>query len=124
MTFMTLTATPQPRATESSTPLNLTTLLAAGSIGSNTGVEFANDNRSVLFVEQGTAASTVVVAIGATVEGEPVTSITYAGAASDILMIGPFDDIEDVEPGDLIQVTFGTPANIAGVALISNSGAV
>lgn len=123
MTFMTLTATPQPRATEASTPLNLTSLLAAGGLGSNTGVEFTNSNREVLYVEQGTATSTVVVAIGTTVEGEPVTSITYAGVANDILMIGPFDTDIDTEPGNLIQVTFGTPANIAGVALVSNSGA-
>lgn len=124
MTFMTLTATPQPRATESSTPVDLTALLAEGSLGSNTGVEFVNDNRSVLYIEQGTAVTNFTVAIGATVEGEPVSSITYTGVASHIQFIGPFDDVEDVQPGDLIQVTFATAANVTGVALISNSGAV
>lgn len=124
MTLMTLTATPQARAGNGATPLNLTTLLAAGSIGSNTGIVFTNSNREVLYVQQGTAASTIVVAIGTTVEGEPVASITYAGVASDIQMIGPFDTDIDEEPGNLIQVTFGTPANIVGVALVANSGAI
>lgn len=124
MTFMTLTATPQPRATESSTPVDLSALLTAGGLGSNTGVVFVNDNRSVLYIEQGTAATNFTVAIGQTVEGEPVTSITYTGVASHIQMVGPFDTVEDVEPGNLIQVTFATAANVTGVALISNSGAV
>jgi hypothetical protein len=123
MTLMTLTATPQPRATESSTPVDLTALLASGSLGSNTGVEFVNSNEEVLYIQQGTAATNFTVAIGATVEGEPVSSITYTGIASALQFIGPFDDVEDVEPGGLIQVTFTTAANISGVALISNSGA-
>ena len=121
MTNMTLTATPQPRASSTSTPLNVTTLLA--SIGSNTGVQFANSNREVLYVQLGTAASTIVVAIGATVEGEPVTSVTYNGVANDLMLIGPFDTVEDTEPGNLITVTFGTAANVSGVALVANAGA-
>jgi hypothetical protein len=77
----------------------------------------------VLFVQLGTAASTIVVAIGSTVEGQPVTSITLTGVANDIMMIGPFNTDFDVQPGSLIDVTFGTPANVAGVALVANSGA-
>jgi hypothetical protein len=123
MTLITLTATPQPRATSGSTPVNLTALLASGSLGSSTGVEFVNSNEEVLYIQQGTAATNFTVVIGETVEGEPVTGITYTGVASALQFIGPFDDVEDVEPGALIQVTFATPANISGVALIRNSGA-
>ncbi len=123
MTFLTLTATPQPRATAASTPVDLTALLTAGALGSNSGVEFTNNRNQVLYIEQGTAASNFTLTVGATVEGEPVSSITYTGVASHIQFIGPFDDVEEVQPGDLIQVTFATPANITGVALVANSGA-
>jgi len=119
--YLNLTPTQQPK-TGATAPVNLTTLLSAGSLGSNTGVTFTNSGREVLYVEQGTAASTVVVAIGTTVEGEPVTSLTFAGVANDILIIGPFNADEDFEPGSVIEVTFGTPANIAGVALLQNTG--
>jgi hypothetical protein len=121
MSLLTLTPTQQPK-TSAAAPLNLTTLLAAGGIGSNTGVEWVNSGREVLYVQQGTAASTVVVSIGTEVEGEPVTSITFAGTANDILVIGPFNADEEFQPSDLIEVTFGTPANISGVALLQNVG--
>lgn len=120
MTILSLTATAQPK-TGASAPLNLTTLLAAGTLGSDTGVSFTNTGKEVLYVQQGSTPSTIIVAIGTTVEGEPVTSITFAGVASDIQMVGPFDADED-EPGGLIQVTFGTPANVTGVALVQNAG--
>ena len=123
MTFLTLTPTVQARPGSASAPLNLTTLLAAGTLGSNTGVEWQNGNREVLYVQLGTASSTIVVAIGTTVEGQAVSSITYTGVANDIMMIGPFDTDFNVEPGNFIQVTFGTAANVAGVALVSNTGA-
>ncbi|MGH3296090.1 MAG: hypothetical protein ACRDP7_30255 [Trebonia sp.] len=123
MTFLTLTPTSQVRAVGGATPLNVTALLAAGGLGSNTGVEFVNSGREALWIEQGTAPTNFTVAIGETVEGESVTGITYTGVASAIQEIGPFDEVEDVQPGDLIQVTFATPANITGVALIGNVGA-
>jgi hypothetical protein len=119
--FLNLTPTQQPK-TGATAPVNLTSLLAAGSLGSNGGVTFTNSGREVLYVQQGTAASTIVVAIGTTVEGEPVTSLTYAGVVSDIQVIGPFNEDEDFQPGDIIEITFGTPANITGVALLQNTG--
>jgi hypothetical protein len=122
MTLLTLTATPQPR-TGDDAPLNLTALLAAGSLGSNTGIQFQNSNREVLYVQQGTAATAVTVTIGTTVEGQAVQSKTYAGVASAIQMLGPFDTDFDVQPGDWVQVTFATPADVTGVALVANAGA-
>jgi hypothetical protein len=122
MTFLTLNATPQAKPAAGA-PLNLTALLAAGALGSNTGVEFTNSGREVLYVQCGTAASTIVVTIGSTVEGQPVTSLTLNGVTSDIVMIGPFNTDFDVQPGSLVEVTFGTPANVSGVALVANSGA-
>jgi hypothetical protein len=123
MTTMTLTATPQPRAGNGATPANLTTLLAAGGLGSNTGVQFENSNREVLYIEQGTAKSDFTVSIGTTILGQAVQSITYTGVVSDIQFIGPFDTLFDVQPGDWIEVTFATPANVTGVALVANVGA-
>ena len=122
-TFLQLTATPQPKPS-SGGPLNRTALLAAGSIGSAGGVEFINDAKSVLCIQQGTAPTNFTLLIGTTVEGEPVTSITYTGVASALQEIGPFNSDFDVEPGGWIQVTFTTPADVVGVALVSNSGAV
>jgi hypothetical protein len=124
MTFMTLTATPQARAGNGNVPLNLTTMLAAGALGSNSGVEWVNGNREVLYIQQGTAKSDFTLSVGTTIEGQSVQSITYTGVANDIQFIGPFDSLFDVNPGDFIQVTFATPANVTGVALVSNSGAV
>lgn len=121
MSLMTLTATPQSRATGDATPLDLTGMLTG--LGSNTGVEFTNSGRETLWIQQGTTPSSFTLAIGETVEGEPVTSITYPGIASAMQNIGPFDDVEDVQPGDLIQITFATPADVTGVALIANVGA-
>jgi hypothetical protein len=122
-TFLQLTPTVQPKPSTGQA-LNLTTLLAAGSIGSAGGVEFVNDNRSVLYIEQGTAATNFTLAVGATIEGQPVSSITYTGVASDIQRLGPFDSAYNVEPGDLVQVTFATPADVTGVALVRDPGAV
>lgn len=124
MTSMTLTPTPQARAGNGNVPLNLSALLTAGGIGSNTGVQWQNGNREVLYIEQGTAKSDFTVSIGETVEGQAVQSITYTGVAAAIQMIGPFDSVFDVNPGALIEVSFAIQANIVGVALISNSGAV
>lgn len=121
MTILTLTPTVQPR-TGSTAPLNLTALLAAGSLGSNTGVSFANTGKEVLYFQLGSSASTDVVAIGATVEGQSVTAINESPTVSAISMVGPFDSDED-QPGGTIQVTFGTPANVTGVALVQNAGA-
>jgi hypothetical protein len=122
-TYLQLTATPQPKPS-SGVALNRSALLAAGALGGATGVEFVNSSREVLSIQQGTAATNFTVVIGTTVEGEPVTSITYTGIASAIQEIGPFNSDFDVEPGGWIQVTFATAANITGVVLVQNSGAV
>jgi len=122
MTNLPLTATPQPGA-GSDAPLNLTVLLAAGALGSATGVQFRNSNREVLYVQQSATPSTIVVTIGTEVEDEPVQSKTYAGIASALQVLGPFDTDFDVQPGDLIVVTFGTPADVTAVALVANTGA-
>jgi hypothetical protein len=123
MTTMTLIATPQPRAGNGATPLNLTTLLAAGGLGSNTAVEWVNSGREVLYIQQGTAKSDFTVSIGTTVEGQPVSSITYTGVAGAIQFIGPFNEDFEVQPGSLVVVTFATAANVTGVTLVANVGA-
>lgn len=122
-TFLQLTATPQPKPS-SGVPLNRTALLSAGALGGAGGVEFENSGREVLSIQQSATASNFTVAIGTTVEGEPVTSITYTGVNSAIQEIGPFNDDFDVQPGDWVQVTFATPSDVTGVALVQNSGAV
>jgi hypothetical protein len=122
MTFLTLTATPQPQNGPNA-PLNLTALLAEGSLGSNTGVEFTNSNREVLYVQQGETATNITVTIGTEVEGEPVQSKTYDGVASALQLLGPFNTDFDVQPGDQIEVTFTTAADITAVALVANVGA-
>lgn len=122
MALLSLTATPQPK-TGTNAPLNLTALLAAGVIGSNTGVSFSNTGKEVLYVQQSATPSTIVVTIGTTIEGQPVSSITLTGVASAIQMVGPFPADEN-QPGGLINITITTPANVTGVALVQNAGVV
>lgn len=122
MTLLTLTPTAQPK-TGSSAPLDISALVAAGTLGANTGVSFANSGREVLHFSLTTATSTVIVAIGTTIEGQAVTSITLTPTyvSGHLYQVGPFATDEN-QPGGTIQVTFGTPANVSGVALIQNAG--
>ncbi|MGA5820808.1 hypothetical protein ACPC54_23445 [Kitasatospora sp. NPDC094028] len=66
-------------------------------------------------------ASTVVVNIGTTIEGQPVSAITAALATNATNIVGPFPTDEN-QPGGLIYVDFGTPASVTGVALVQNAG--
>ncbi|WP_042400202.1 hypothetical protein [Streptacidiphilus carbonis] len=119
MTLLSLNATPQPR-TGSAAPVNLTALLAAGTLGSNTGVSFVNTGREVLLVNVTSGGSTCSVAIGTTIEGQAVSPLTPVLTSSAINAIGPFPADEN-QPGGLIQVTFGTTANVT-CALLQNTG--
>lgn len=119
MTLLSLTATPQPK-TGAGAPLNLTALLAAGTLGSNTGVSFTNTGREVLYVSTAVGGSTCTVAIGTTIEGQSVASLTPTLTASTIGILGPFPADEN-QPGGTMTITFGTPANVT-VALVQNAG--
>lgn len=121
MTLLSLTATQQPR-TGSSAPVNLTTLMAAGTLGSNTGVTFTNTGREVLFVNVASGGSTCSIAIGTTIEGQPVTALTPTLTASAINVLGPFPSDEN-QPGAIMQITFGTTANVT-CALLQNVGVI
>lgn len=122
MARLTLTPTQLPK-TGASAPLNITSLIAAGTLGSNTGVSFANSGREFLALTMGSSASTAIVNIGTTVEGQAVTSITFNPTVSVTSIIGPFPADEN-QPGALIFVDFGTPANVTGVALLQFVGVV
>jgi hypothetical protein len=123
VTLLNLTPTSEAKPGQAAAPLDLTALLTAGVVGANTGVTFVNSGKETLYVQMGTAVSTIVVTIGSTVEGQGVSSITYSGlVASHIYEIGPFNSDFD-GAASVVTVTFGTPANVAGVALVSNAGA-
>src|SRR5690242_10477410 len=100
MSLLTLTPTQFPR-TGASAPLNLTTLMAAGTLGSNTGVSFSNTGREVLFVNVAVGGSTGSIAIGTTVEGQAVSPLTPTLTSSAINVLGPFPSDEN-QPGGLI----------------------
>lgn len=119
MSLLTLTATQQPK-TGSGAPVNLTSLIAAGTLGANTGVSFVNTGREVLFVNVAVGGSTCSIAIGTTIEGQAVAALTPVLTTSAINVIGPFPADEN-QPGGTIQVTFGTPANVT-VGLLQNAG--
>ena len=119
MSLLTLTPTQLPR-TGSAAPLNLTTLIAAGAVGSNTGVQWQNTGREFLVIAVASGGSTCSIAIGTTVEGQAVSPLTPTLISSATNVIGPFaTDI--TAPGGLITVTFGTPASIT-VALCQYVG--
>jgi len=118
MSLLTLTPTQMPR-TGASAPLNLTSLIAAGTLGSNTGVTWQNTGREVLLITVGSGGSTCTIPIGTTVEGQAVSSLTPTLTASTTELIGPFPT--DEESGGNITVNFGTPANVT-VALVQYVG--
>lgn len=120
MARLSLTAVSQPK-TGASAPLNITSLIAAGVLGANTGVSFVNTGREVLYVLSGVTATTANVNIGATIEGQAVAAIPLTLHASSTDVIGPFPTDEN-QPGGLIFVDFVAPANVTGVALLQNAG--
>ncbi|NUQ95291.1 MAG: hypothetical protein HOY79_01570 [Streptomyces sp.] len=120
MANLSLTATAFPK-TGASAPLNLTSLLTAGSLGANTGVTWSNTGREILCVQLGASASTCQILIGTTIEGQAVASLTPTLVTSAINVIGPFPSDEQ-GPGGVMTVTFGTPANVTGVALLQFIG--
>jgi hypothetical protein len=118
MARLTLTATQAP-GTGSSAPLDLTALLTAGSLGSNTGVSFPWNPTYKLFVLTVTGATTIIVNIGTTIEGQAVASITLnATTAAHVYEVGPFP-LDEEQQGAVMWVDFGTAANVSGVALIA-----
>jgi hypothetical protein len=119
VSLLSLTATQQPK-TGSGAPVNLTALMAAGTLGANTGVSFTNTGREVLFVNVAVGGSTCSIAIGTTIEGQAVAPITPTLTASAVNVLGPFPADEN-QPGGLMTITFGTPANVT-VALLQNAG--
>lgn len=118
MSLLTLTPSQLPM-TGAAAPLNLTTLAAAGTLGSNTGVTWSNTGREFLVVNVASGGSTCSIAIGTTIEGQPVAPLTPTLVSSAWNVIGPFPTDEEV--GGMIQVTFGTPANVT-VALVQFVG--
>jgi hypothetical protein len=119
MTLLTLTPTQLPRT--SSAPLNLTTLVAAGTLGSNTGVTWANTGREFLAVTVTSGGSTCSVAIGTTIEGQAVSPISLTLTSSATNLIGPFATDETL--AGAMTVNFGTPANVT-VALVQYVGVI
>jgi hypothetical protein len=110
MSLLTVTPTQFPK-TGSGAPLNLTSLMAAGTLGSNTGVSFSNTGKEVLFVNVASGGSTCSIAIGTTIEGQAVSALTPTLTASAVNVIGPFPSDEN-QPGGTMTITFGTPANV------------
>lgn len=120
MARLSMTATQQPK-TGSTAPVNLSSLLTAGTLGSNTGVSFSNTGREVLYVQSGATATTANVQIGTTIEGQAVTALSLTLHASSIDVIGPFPTDEN-QAGGLIYVDFAAAADVTGVALVQNAG--
>lgn len=121
MSLLTLTPTQLPR-TGAAAPLNLTSLMAAGVIGSNAGVTWSNTGREFLVVNVATGGSTASVVIGTTIEGQAVAPITLTLTASAINIIGPFPSDETLN--GQMTVNFGTPANVSGIALTQYVGVI
>lgn len=120
MSNLALTPSPFPK-TGASAPLNLTSLLTAGTLGANTGVTWTNTGREILYVQLGASTSTCQILIGTTIEGQTVPALTPTLVTTAINVIGPFPSDEQ-GPGGTMTVTFGTPANVTGVALLQFIG--
>ncbi|MCX4750899.1 hypothetical protein OG455_41195 [Kitasatospora sp. NBC_01287] len=120
MSLLSLSPTQLPR-TGASAPLNLTTLMAAGTLGSNTGVTWANTGREFLVIAVASGGSTCSIPIGTTIEGQAVAPLTPTLTASATNVIGPFPSDETL--GGVMTVNFGTAANVT-VALVQYIGVI
>lgn len=117
-----LNLTPQPLTVGGASPTDLTTALAASLLGSNTGILFPNDLRSIVIV-QATAATTVTSEIGVTVEGESVPGVPGNIAAAGIYLYAPYPSQFDKQDGTGdVEVDFGTPASVGGVVVVHIPG--
>ena len=106
------------------TPEDLTTLLSGSPLGSNTGVLFANSGRVVLAVSV-TATTTVTSDIGTTVQGQTVPGIQATLSSAGTYLLGPFPSQFNRQDGTSdIEIDFGTPGNVTGVALLFIPGVV
>jgi hypothetical protein len=115
MSILTLTPSQFPKV-GAGAPLNLTTLIAAGVVGSNTGVQWTNTGKEVLICAVASGGSTCSIAIGTTIEGQAVSPLTPTLVSSATNVLGPFPtDLEAA--GGLITITFGTPASITAALL-------
>lgn len=112
-----------PTALTKLTPLQITDLIAAGTLGSNTGVSFSNSGREFLVVTVATGGSTCTINIGTTIEGSAVASLTPTVTALKTSILGPFPADINQTGGNAGQVfiDFGTPANVT-VALLQFAG--
>ncbi|MEV7770584.1 hypothetical protein [Kitasatospora sp. NPDC086791] len=99
------------------------TLGSPTAIGTNLTLTAAPTNSGAAPQASNTTAgsSTVIVNIGTTIEGQPVTAITASLASNAVNVVGPFaSDVN--QPNGQIYVDFGTPASVTGVALLQNAG--
>jgi hypothetical protein len=109
--------------TKTASALNITDLIATGTLGTNTGVSFANSGREFLAVTVAAGSSTCSVNIGTTVEGAQPPALTPTIPASKTSLLGPFpfDENQTGASAGQIFVDFGTPANVT-VALLQFVG--
>lgn len=106
------------------TALNLTDLIAAGTLGSNTGVSYSNSGQQFLAVAVASGGSTCTLNIGTTIEGQAVASLSITLTASKTQLLPPFhaDVNQTGANAGQVWVDFGTPANVT-VALVQFQGA-
>lgn len=120
MTLATLT--PTSLAIGGGSPSDLTTILTGSPLGSNTGILFSNNLRSFVVV-QATAATTVTSDIGTTIQGQAVPGVSGNISAAGIYFFGPYPSQYDRQDGTAdIEVDFGTPGSVSGVAVITIPG--
>jgi len=103
---------------QANTVVNITGLSLA-TLGSNTGVTFPNSNGVSLLVKTVTGDPGASIVIGATILGESVAPVALVMAvAGNLYEIGPFYSLDQLPGGNLIQVNFATPANVAGLCVL------
>ena len=118
-----LTLTPVNLVAGGASPTSLTDNLT--SIGSNTGIKFQNTGREVIAVVT-TGTTTVTSDIGTTVQGQAVPGVSGGTlAGSKTYLLGPFPSQYDVQDGtNDVEIDFGTPANISGIACLHLPGVI
>jgi len=103
--------------------VNLTTLSLA-TLGGNTGITFPNiPGLTLILTKTVTGDPGATITPGATILGQSVPAIPFAEAvAGDLYLMGPFFTLDANVGGNLVQMNFATPADLAGVCVLQSGG--
>jgi hypothetical protein len=100
------------------------TAATLATLGANTGITFPNiPGLTLVICKTVTGDPLATITPGAQILGQSVAAIAFAEAvAAHMYLLGPFYTLDANAGGNLVQVNFGTPANVSGVLVVQSGG--